>query len=573
MAKKKKDDEVIDYGKTKIPITSEIFQLIRDLLLSDNNNIHLRDVLDIRRFFSIIDFDKYTNAIENIPAKDYLTFLNELVEASLDNNTISRLIVIQNLLNESKDREKFKTIYDNRKEISNEDILHLKKFMSEHVSASYIFSGADKLSDLITKIKSGTYENISEVVDEYKNFITTTYRDLASVKIKEKDEKLDSGLDTDSLMSLVTETIKEISTPGFYLNTGFANLDKAMGGGLKRGALTLFGARTSGFKSGIMLNLACSIKMFSKNLETFDKTKIPAVIYLSLENTQTETCKRIITYATGKTPSQLVNGNPSEIIGKLKETLNCSTSNPKVDLRIMYRKSNTTTINDIYNMISDVESQGYEVVALFVDYISTMKSLNYNTKDQQSVGLAMADNARELYDLAISKNIAVVSGFQLNREAYNKDKELSGKETLKLVGESYKMVTYADYVFTINKETATSADGSIIMDYIRFDEAKQRSNMGSIKGYFYEIFKNDNNFRLIHSKYYKKEDGSEINFDKFDEFVKAHKDRLKQESQDGKQQKTINRAPSIGNIIPQNKSTSNVDNLDTFLNMSFDNLN
>lgn len=573
MTKKKKNDEVIDYGKTKIPITSEIFQLIRDLLLSDNNNIHLKDILDIRSFFSIIDFEKYTNAIENIPAKDYLTFLNELVEASLENNSISRLIVIQNLLNESKDKEKFKIIYDNRKEISNEDILHLKKFMSEHVSASYIFSGADKLSDLITKIKSGTYENISEVVDEYKNFITTTYRDLASVKIKEKDEKLDSGLDTDSLMSLVTETIKEISTPGFYLNTGFANLDKAMGGGLKRGALTLFGARTSGFKSGIMLNLACSIKMFSKNLETFDKTKIPAVIYLSLENTQTETCKRIITYATGKTPSQLVNGNPSEIIRKLKETLNCSTSNPKVDLKIMYRKSNTTTINDIYNMISDVESQGYEVVALFVDYISTMKSLNYNTKDQQSVGLAMADNARELYDLAISKNIAVVSGFQLNREAYNKDKELSGKETLKLVGESYKMVTYADYVFTINKETATSVDGSIIMDYIRFDEAKQRSNMGSIRGYFYEIFKNDNNFRLIHSKYYKKEDGSEINFDKFDEFVKAYKDRLKQESQDGKQQKTINRAPTIGNIVPQNKSVSNVDNLDTFLNMSFDDLN
>lgn len=573
MTKKKKNDEVIDYGKTKIPITSEIFQLIRDLLLSDNNNIHLKDVLDIRSFFSIIDFEKYTNAIENIPAKDYLTFLNELVEASLENNSISRLIVIQNLLNESKDKEKFKIIYDNRKEISNEDILHLKKFMSEHVSASYIFSGADKLSDLITKIKSGTYENISEVVDEYKNFITTTYRDLASVKIKEKDEKLDSGLDTDSLMSLVTETIKEISTPGFYLNTGFANLDKAMGGGLKRGALTLFGARTSGFKSGIMLNLACSIKMFSKNLETFDKTKIPAVIYLSLENTQTETCKRIITYATGKTPSQLVNGNPSEIIRKLKETLNCSTSNPKVDLKIMYRKSNTTTINDIYNMISDVESQGYEVVALFVDYISTMKSLNYNTKDQQSVGLAMADNARELYDLAISKNIAVVSGFQLNREAYNKDKELSGKETLKLVGESYKMVTYADYVFTINKETATSVDGSIIMDYIRFDEAKQRSNMGSIRGYFYEIFKNDNNFRLIHSKYYKKEDGSEINFDKFDEFVKAYKDRLKQESQDGKQQKTINRAPNIGNTIPQNKPIQNVDNLDTFLNMSFDDLN
>lgn len=573
MAKKKNVTEENSYGKTKIPITSEIFQLIRDMLLSDNINIHLRDVLDIKNFFSIIDFSKYTNSIENIPAKDYLTFLSELVEASIENNSISRLIVIQNLLNESKDKEKFKIIYDNKKEISNEDIIHLKKFMSEHVSASYIFNGADVLTDLITKIKSGTYDNISEVVEEYRNFITTTYRDLASVKIKEKDEKLDSGLDNESLLSLVSETIKEISTPGFYLNTGFANLDKAMGGGLKRGALTLFGARTSGFKSGIMLNLACSIKMFSKNLETFDKTKTPAVVYLSLENTQTETCKRIITYATGKTPSQLVGSNPKDLITNLKETLNCSTSNPKVDLKIMYRKSNTTTINDIYNMISDIESEGYEVVALFVDYISTMKSINYSTKDQQTVGLAMADNARELYDLAISKNIAVVSGFQLNREAYDKSKELSGKDTLKLVGESYKMVTYADYVFTINKEVATSENGELVVDYIRFDEAKQRSNMGSIKGYFYEIFKKDNNFRLEHSKYYKKSDGSTIDFEKFDEFVKSYKDRQKQESQNNTGQKSINRAPKISGIVQSPKNDIVINSIDSFLEMSFENLN
>lgn len=565
-----KKEDTNYYGKTKIPITSEIFQLVRDLLLSDNRNIQLKDVIEIKRFFSIIDFEKYTNFVEDIPASDYLAFLNDLVDASLENNSISRLIVIQNLLNESKDKEKFKVIYDNRKEISNEDINHLKKFMSDHVTASYIFNGSDELTDLVTKIKSGNYESVTDVVEEYKRFITKTYRDITAIKIKENDERLNSGLSNDSLLNLVSETIKEISTPGFYINTGFKNLDFAMGGGLKRGALTLFGARTAGFKSGLMLNLACSIKMFSKSMETFDKTKKPAIIYLSLENTQTESCKRLITYATGKTPADLVDAKPLDIVKQLQNSLNCATSNPDVELKLMYKKSNSITVNDIYNIITDVESEGYEVVSLFVDYLATMRSPNFASKDMQSVGLAMADNARELYDLAISKNIAVVSAYQLNREAYDKSKKLTGIETRKLVAESLKMLSYADYVFTITKDFLPLANGKVI-DYLRFDETKQRSNRTSNEGFFYEVFEADNNFRLLHSKVYRKPDGTEFNFKAFSESVAKY---IEQHNEEDKKRTQINRAQSISsNSYSANSNDVQQKDFNDFLKMNFNDMN
>lgn len=567
--KKKKDSNALpEYGKTKIPITAEIFQMVRDLLLSDNNNVHLKDVIEIKRFFSIIDFEQYKNVIENIPASDYLKFLDLLVDASMDNNSISRKILIQNLLNESKEKEKFKIIYENRKEISNEDLFHLKKFMSDHVGAAYIFNGVDKLADIVTKIKSGDYLSVDEITDLYKSFITDSYRDINKFKVKEADERLDSGLDIDSLTNLASETIKEISTPGFYLNTGFLNLDNAMGGGLKRGALTLFGAKTAGFKSGMMLNIACSIKLFSKHIETFDKTKKPCVIYLSLENTQTESFKRLVTYTLNKNPSDLIGYDSRKLAKETLDALNVSTANPDLDLKLLYKKSNSIDINDIYNIITDVESDGYEVVSLIVDYLATMKNNRIQVKDQNSIGLAMADNARELYDLAISKNIAVVSGFQLNRGAYENNKNVTGKETVKYVGESLKMVTYADYVFMINKETLVHPSTGDIIDYIKFDEAKQRSNMGSVKGYFYEIFKPGNNFRLEHSKFYKKENGQSIDFNVFDRIVLTAKqiEKDKQKSDNSH----INRASSTSIYKSEDTDEIKSVDLDSFINNGID---
>lgn len=507
------------YGKTKIPINVEIFQLMRDLLLSENSNITHKDLLEVKNFLSIIDFKRYTNTVENIVTSDYLKFLDKLVDASLKNSSLSRIILIQNLLNESKDKEKFQVLFQNKKEISNEDVFHLKKYMADHVASAFIFSGADELTDLLSKIQSGNYSSVDEITKDYKDFVTNSYKEINEIRVKEDDERLDTPLSNmDLLINLANETIKDISTPGFWINTGFKNLDDAMGGGLKRGALTLFGARTAGFKSGIMLNLAASIKLYSKDLQTFDKTKKPCVIYLSLENTQKETFKRLVTYALNKAPFDLVNYDANQLAREINNAMNPKTASKDLDLRLLYKKSNTVDINSIYSIINDIESDGYEVVALFVDYLATMKS-RFQVSDQSSIGIAMADNARELYDLAISKNIAVVSGFQLNRSAYSNNKDVTGKETLRYVAESLKMTHFADYVFMINKDRVrfTDKNKEVTIDYIKFDEAKQRSTMTSYKKYFYEVFMSGNTFRMLHSKYYKKADGTPFNFEKFEQ--------------------------------------------------------
>lgn len=509
-------------AKTKIPISSEIIQLTRDLLLSENTNITLKDISEVKRFLDIIDFSKYTNTIENINASDYLNLLLKLTNNSLENNTISKTITIQSMLNESKYKDLFKIIYENRSEVSNEDIAYIKKFMSEQVSAAYIFFNNEKMIELSTKISSGDYENVSEVVNSYRDFINGTHKELSQFKVKEDDERLDSSLDLSSLSVLASEVVKELSTTGYYLNTGLENLDNAMGGGLKRGTLTLFGAKTSGFKSGLMLNLACSIKLHSKGIETFDKTKKPCVIYLSLENTQTETFKRLISYTTDYTLSQIREMDPKELANSCIKGLNGDMSSEDLQLMLLYKKSKTIDINHIYAIISEYETQGYEVVSIFVDYISTMNSTRYKSSDMQSNALALADIASELYNLAISKNIAVVSGYQLNRGAYDSNNKATGTETLKNVGESFKVATYADNIYTINKSRVSycnSGGEKKTIHYIRFDEAKQRSNLTSNKGYFYEVFEPTNAFRLRHSKYYRDTSGNKINFEKLDNLI------------------------------------------------------
>lgn len=508
-------------GKTKIPMSEEIFRLVRNILLSSNNNIHLRDIMEIDRFLSIIEFNRYTSIIENIPANEYLGLLETLSKTALSNNSTLKSITIQSLLNESKDKEKFQILYDNREEISNEDLAYVKTFMSSHVAAAFIFNFTDEVSDAITKINSGDYKNVEEVVDIYKKIIFDNYRVLNQVRVKAIDEKLDSGLDKTELTNLASETIKKVSTPGFFIDTGLVNLDRAMGGGLKRGALTLFGARTAGFKSGLMLNLACSVKMYSKTLQTFDKTKKACIVYLSMENLQSETFQRMVKFALNKDPMDMVDANPETIASEVIEALTPSTANPDVELKLLYKRSNSIDINDIRNIVDDIETDGFEVVALFVDYLSTMNSVNYKLRDQETTSLAVADNSRVLYDFAIEKSIAIVSAYQLNRKNYEKH-NLSGKEVLAHTGDSIAITRYADYIFVINKDKVVFNKGTSTekeISFLRFDEAKQRSTNSSYKGYFHELFEVDNSFRLVHSKYFLNSLNQPIDFNIFDQEV------------------------------------------------------
>lgn len=514
--------------KTKIPITNEIFQLIRNMLLSENSNIQMKDILEVKRFFDVLDFDRYVANIEGIKASDFLSLLEKIIEVSLRHNSTQKKLIIQELLNESKDKDKFEVIYTHKEEISNDDLIYLKEFMSSHVSAAYIFHTSDQMKDFITDLQAGNYDSIHEFVDKFRDLTSTNYQVLHELKTKTTEEKLDTDFNLDSLTNLAVETVKEVSTPGYYLNTGLMNLDNAMGGGLKRGALTLFGAVTAGFKSGMMLNLMCSIKIFSKNIETFDKTKKPCLIMLSMENTQSETFKRMTAYANNMGTVDIKTKDPKELAEKTIEALTpVNTSSPDTNIKLLYRPSNSIDINDIYSIISDAETEGYEVVALFVDYLSTMNSRRFQAKDMQSKTLALEDNARELYNLAINKKIAVVSGFQLNRQAYQ-EHGASGKNTLAFVGGSLGLATHADYIFNITKaHVKDPKDPDSNIHYIRFEEAKQRSTNGSANGYFYEVFSRNNTFRLLHSKYYKNEDGSSINFTAFDEYVKKQLEETK----------------------------------------------
>lgn len=545
-----------DYGKTKIPISIEIFQLVRNILLSENINIQLRDILEIRRFLDIIDFESYTSIIENIPASDYLNLLDKLVNVTLENNAVSKTITIQTLMNESKDKEKFQVLFENKQEISNEDISYIKKFMADHVAASYIFSNAAEMTDMITKISSGDYDSVSEIVEMHKEMVFRNYKEINNIRVKASDEKLDSGLSLNELTNLASETIKKVSTPGFFINTGFRNLDNAMGGGLKRGTLTLFGARTAGFKSGIMLNLALSIKIHSKNLETFDKTKKACIVYLSMENTQVETFERVTSYCLNKGPSDLIDSDPNELATDVLNALNPATANPEVELKLLYKKSNTVSINEIESIVYDIENEGFEVVALFVDYLSTMNSTRYKSKDQETTSLAIADCAKDLYNLAIMNNICVISSFQLNRLAYNKN-AVGGKDSLAYTGDSIKLATHANFIFVMNKSKIMinqNTPNEKIIDYIRFEEAKQRSVNASFKGYFYEIFDSRNQFRLLHSKYHKDSKGNSIDFEKFDELVQKYK--LQEEANEKEIRKNFMNKVMTSNTISRSYDTS-----------------
>ena len=125
-------------------------------------------------------------------------------------------------------------------------------------------------------------------------------------------------------------------------------------------------------------------------------------------------------------------------------------------IHILYRPDRSIDTSDLYNIIEDLEDDGYEVIALFQDHIKRIRSA-YGIQD---VRLELGSVVNEMKNLAIIKNIPVMSVSHLNRDA-NKimDANISGNKydlTRLLgranVGESLLMIDNADAVFIIGKE-------------------------------------------------------------------------------------------------------------------------
>lgn len=224
-------------------------------------------------------------------------------------------------------------------------------------------------------------------------------------------------------------------------------------------------------------------------------------MYLSQENDIEETFARVFSYVDGVNEKGKI--LPEDEIYELLKDYKLVEG--KWTILMRYRPKNSINTMDIDNMISEIEAEGeLEVKMVVHDYIKRLRP-NYPVGDLR---IDLGECVNDLSILAKKRKIPVVSGNQLNREAYrmlNETTASNGKTVSKLdqgkkldasmISESQLVLENADSAFAINRELA--ADGQMYLTFTEFKDRASRTLKKAIDSYFVHPFESDNGMKLV----------------------------------------------------------------------------
>lgn len=454
----KKEEELLN-----IPIRSDVIELFADLLLSENSLIHFKDYCSMESLISCINFNNITGSINNIPTTFYIEFIKFIIDLRI-NKKVNNIKFIRGKLSESRFYNEFNLILTNIREISNDDLYLVREFLSERLRFTHIFRQQTDLENFLIDLRTNGFDSLSDMSQRYENMVSEMFHNITSTKVNNNGELADVVLDEVGIRTLASDTYNSLNLAGNTLSLGVKKLNEKLGGsGGTRGETVVFGAPSGHGKSVLLLNTAWNIKRCNPAVETLDKTKKPLVIYFSAENTPKITYIRFAKLVLNLTKKQLKALEPEQVAMMLDAKLNGADSG-NIKLEFVYRKSNSFSVQDIRSMILERENDGYEVISICLDYLKLLKNRKVN--GQQEIRHILSDLSRDLADLAIEKNVLMISAFQLNRGAIQ-----SNNLDLSFIAESLGMIDHVDYAYLFKR----GFDVDTQLHYLQVFDGKERS--------------------------------------------------------------------------------------------------
>jgi replicative DNA helicase len=325
----------------------------------------------------------------------------------------------------------------------------------------------------------------SWVFDSNSKFIRTSINDF--IKRKAMYEALRAAIDklaTDNLEEIRTLILKALTVgfvdPGIFvcrdiepliqtfitsreqqerILTPIADLNYYTHGGISKGELFVIMAPPNRGKTLLMNNFASWALTMKKK-----------VVYYTLEMSEAKIGIRIVQCLGQLTQQDLLTNSAYAVekIKSIKEGISVDTmldvnNNPTQvynlkDICIKFYTTKSCSVNTIYAHLALLESQGFIPDIVFVDYADLLTPLKRYT-DKRS---ELSDIYSGLRDLAVEKNVALVTASQTNRGALS-------KEVIKMedIAEDFGKVAIADVIVSINQLAVERVDGKMVIYIVK----------------------------------------------------------------------------------------------------------
>lgn len=483
---------IVKNKKAKLPINFDLnsLNLMCTYVLTDNRNIKRGQYINLRNLMALLDIEKYINDQERYKR---VLFIKKGLEARLEKGLSDPIAIIKYINGGLIDSDIIDI--DNFIGMSNSEIDWINETVSNTLSSSFLYENAQEGIDILTRFLAAEAKEISSVFSEAREWVRKINNEFRRNEVAKSCERMFS-LKPENFSDIIKDAYNEVTSSYRQLVTGMQGFNQLIGGGFENTRCYLLLGLTGVGKSLSMLNIAYQLKKYNRGFKAKDPTKTPCIVYLTMENTVTETIQRLFTIATG---GDIKNYSVEEVEHLLRTTgeLYLTDDNP-IDLIIKYMPNRSVDTSYLYTLTEDLEDEGYEVICMIQDHVKRIRSVTNNP----DLRLELGDVINEMKTFAIIKDIPIITDSHLNREGAKIIDQSSTRSTMDLtrmlgksnIGESMLMLDNIDLGIILNKEYDSEGN-----EYMVFKAIKERVHI--FRDYVCQPFHKDNPIKLVEDYY------------------------------------------------------------------------
>lgn len=492
----------VQMNKIGVFFKKSILKSIVKILTMEHSGFRtFKSVKNINKLFTNIDTSKYKNNQELL---SYIWVINFISKQWLDG--IVSIDIIFEMAKRHPEYDNVKgdiitTCMNDPNIISSLEAKMIFDLIAEALQYGYVTALKDEYINLLDDIdmnEPGAFKKLTERLF----MISQSLIDIKHSTNLVANKVTFSTADMDSITESISQTIDSLNASSGVLKTGIKRWNTLLSPGYMNGRLYVYAGAPGSFKSGILLKSALDIRKYNPNFVTKTPGMRPCVVYITQENSFTETIERVWNMTFDES---ITNYSPDEAIDMickelgvtkiLKEDVNVTIKHddgkeesllaqlvdkPKNDVRnieivIKYFSYREISTDDLYTIISDLRDENMECVALIHDYLKRIRPA-VPTPDNEKLELNHIMNEEKA--IAVSEDIPVITAHQLNRAAVSimDNAARQGKGDLsKLIGRehigsAWEVVESADFLGITN---ITYKPGTN-QRYLELDAVKRR---------------------------------------------------------------------------------------------------
>lgn len=482
----------INKGNVKANINLDVntLTLMCNYVITDNRNIRRGHLINMRNLFEIMDMSKYQSDPTRLKC---IKFIKKGLEAKLELGLKNPHLVLKHINGGIvEDNQEAIAHLDDFAMMNTRELDYISKTVSEALKYAYMSNEADELYDILTRFRATDYIDRGEIVSELEEKIVNLNNKFRKAR-SENQQEIVFSLREGQFEESMKDIHESLTNPSSRLYTGMKGFNKLIGGSFESGRTYMLVGLPGGGKSLTLLNLAKQIKMNNRHFEPKDPTKIPVIVYLTMENTVKENVDRLFKLTTGK---NMRDYTAEQAIEMLKEDELYLTDDNPIDILIEYKSDGSVDTSYLYDLTERLEEEGYEVICMIQDHVRRMHSVERNKELRHE----LSNVSNEMKTYAMLKDVVFITNTHLNREAAKTidDNARSNKSDLiRTVGranvqESFALINNVDFAALIAIETDEAGN-----KYMGFKRIKERFEVDLNFNIVYQPFVNSTSIAFM----------------------------------------------------------------------------